>query len=218
VTAWRDVPISIADDLFLLALDDRTGQPRLQPKVLSLGLAGALLAELNLLDHITFTNGQIKVPSGANLPLAAHHRQMCDQLVAEPDHPIATWLSFFAQSSMDVIGGRLVARGFLRLETSRSVLRSKQSYQATDESGLAWRTFRVATLIAKRDIRNWEDGLLVGLLAATGLVDHVMQHGPPEELRNVPDIVESVSADPFFRTLLTQVSALVATALAAQRK
>lgn len=36
----------IADDLYLLAHDDATGRPFLQPRALGVGLAGALLAEL----------------------------------------------------------------------------------------------------------------------------------------------------------------------------
>lgn len=218
MTAWRDVPISIADDLFLVALDERTGKPRLHPRALSIGLAGALLAELNLLDHIVFMGGQIKVPSGANVPVAVHHRQMVDQLAAEPEHPIPTWLAFFAQTAPDVVGARLVARGFLRSETARGVLRTKQTYVSTDESALTWRTLRLANIIAKRDVRSWEDGFLVGLLDATGLVDHVMWHGSQEDLGNVPDIVESVAADPFFHALLSHVSALIAAGVITQRK
>ena len=38
----------VADDLYLLAHDDRSGKPLLQPRPLGTGLAGALLAELML--------------------------------------------------------------------------------------------------------------------------------------------------------------------------
>ena len=38
----------VADDLWLLGHDDRSGKPQLQPRALGIGLAGALLAELML--------------------------------------------------------------------------------------------------------------------------------------------------------------------------
>ena len=218
MTAWRDVPISIADDLFLVAIDERTGKLRLHPRALSLGLAAGLLAELSLLDQITYTGGTIKVPSGQAPPTPVHHRQMIDQIAAEPDHPIPIWLSFFAQTAPEIVAARLVARGFLQVENGRGLLRSKQSYVATDESALAWRTLRLAGVIAKMDVRTWEDGVLVGLLEATGLIDHVLWHGSPADLGNVPQIVASVSADPFFQVLIAHVSTLIAASVITQRK
>jgi Golgi phosphoprotein 3 GPP34 len=219
VTAWRDTPVSIADDLFLVALDERTGRIRLHPRALGLGLAAALLAELALLDHVTYApSGQIKVSSGMATPAAVHHARMCDQLAAEPDHPVPTWLSYFAQTAPDVVAARLVARGFLRKEASRGILRSKEAYLATDGSALAWRTLRMANIIGKRDVRNWEDGVLVTLLDATGLVDHVLWHGSTGDLENLRDIVAGVNADPFFQVLSTQVSALIAAGVMTQRK
>jgi Golgi phosphoprotein 3 (GPP34) len=218
VTAWRDTPISIADDLFLVALDERTGRIRLHPRALSFGLAAALLAELALLDHISFSAGQIKVPSGSATPAAAHHARMCEQLAAEPDHPVSTWLSFFAQTAPDVVSARLVVRGFLTKEASRGLLRSKDVYMATDGSALAWRALRLANIIAKRDVRTWEDGMLVALLDATGMASQVLWHGATGDLENLQDIVVGVSADPFFQVLVTQVSALIAAGVMTQRK
>jgi hypothetical protein len=42
----------LADDLYLLAHNDINGKPFLQPRATGIGLAGALLAELVLSDHI----------------------------------------------------------------------------------------------------------------------------------------------------------------------
>src|SRR5207302_8432860 len=50
----------VADDLYLLAHDDRTGKPLLHPRPLGIGLAGGLLAELILADW-------------ADLRLSFHH-------------------------------------------------------------------------------------------------------------------------------------------------
>src|SRR6266704_4142496 len=49
----------LADDLYLMAHDDRTGKPLLQPRAAGLGLAGALLAELVLAGRIEVEPGGI---------------------------------------------------------------------------------------------------------------------------------------------------------------
>jgi len=218
VTAWRDTPISIADDLFLVALDERTGRIRLHPRALSLGLAGALLAELALLEHIFYSDGRIKVPSNVARPALPHHAVIVDQLAAEPQHPVSTWLEFFAQSAPDVVAAGLVARGFLRKEISRGLMRIKETYMASDESALAWRTLRLVNIIGKRDVRSWEDGILISLLDSTALSSDVLWHGAAGDLENLQDIVTSVSADPFFHVLITQVSALIAAGVMTQRR
>jgi hypothetical protein len=218
VTAWRDTPISIADDLFLVALDERTGRLRLHPRALGLGLAGALLAELSLLDYTSYADGRIKVASGGATPAAVHHAVMCQQVAAEPEHPVPTWLAFFAQTAPDIVASRLVARGFLQKEASRGLLRSKEAYLATDGAALAWRSLRLANIVAKRDIRSWEDGVLVALLDSTGLASQVLWNGAAGDLQNLQDIVVSVCADTYFEVLITQVSALIAAGVMTQRR
>lgn len=218
MTPWRDASLSIADDLFLVAVDERTGRIRLHQRALALGLAGGLLAELGLGSHIQFGSGQLTVPPTAASPTADHHRRMRDQIAAEPQHSLSTWLSFFAQTAPDVVSERLVKRGFLDRESSRGLLRTKETYRSTDDSALAWRTLRLANIIAQRDIRNWEDGVLVGLLDATGLADHVLWHGAPGDMENLRDIVTGVGEDPFFHALITGVSALVASGVMTQRR
>jgi hypothetical protein len=42
----------LADDLYLMAHNDVSGRPYLQPRALGLGLAGALLAELVLAGRV----------------------------------------------------------------------------------------------------------------------------------------------------------------------
>ena len=58
----------VADDLYLMAHDDRSGKPYLQPQALGIGLAGALLAELMLaeLDRpAARQHGRVRLGRGA---------------------------------------------------------------------------------------------------------------------------------------------------------
>src|SRR5260370_30137441 len=55
----------LADDLYLMAHDDVSGRPFLQPRAVGLGLAGGLLAELMLLDKIGLWHGWVVVTDHA---------------------------------------------------------------------------------------------------------------------------------------------------------
>lgn len=64
----------VADDLYLMAHDDISGKPFVQPRAMGLGLAGWLLAELMLAGHIGLWQEQIVVAPGPapEEALAAH--------------------------------------------------------------------------------------------------------------------------------------------------
>jgi hypothetical protein len=47
--------LRLADDLFLIALDDRTGRFRIEAGALGLGLGAAMLAELYLAGNIAIS-------------------------------------------------------------------------------------------------------------------------------------------------------------------
>ncbi len=103
----------VADDLWLLGHDDRSGRRQLQPRALGIGLAGGLLAELMLGASVGMR------PDGA---LVAHRtwpadplgRQVRDQVAAEPEpHIVREWLLFLARSAADEVAGRLGRAGYL---------------------------------------------------------------------------------------------------------
>jgi len=218
VSVWRDEPLSIADDLFLISLDERTGRTRLHQRALSVGVAGGLVAELVLHGLIRWDGTRFAVTRTGAAPPRQHHEAMLAQIAAEPQHELTVWLAFFAQTAADTVADSLVERGFLTAQTSRVLVRTRTSWQATDTSALAWRSLRLANLIAKRDVRNWQDGVLVALVAATGLSDHVLWHGSPADATSLREIVAGVAEDPFFHQLTAQVSAQIAAGVITQRK
>jgi len=58
----------IGDDLYLLAHNDVTGKPYIQPRPLGLGLAGGLLAELVLAGALVVAGDQITVTARRRPP------------------------------------------------------------------------------------------------------------------------------------------------------
>jgi hypothetical protein len=91
----------VADGLYLLARDDRTGRPLLASRALGAGLAGALLAELMLGGGISLR---------CDGPVAAHRRRPADDLgrrvrdqaaAGREPHPLRDWLLFFARTAAE---------------------------------------------------------------------------------------------------------------------
>jgi Golgi phosphoprotein 3 (GPP34) len=85
----------VADDLYLLAHNDRTGKPMLPPRPLGTGLAGALLAELMLARCIGLWSDTAIVIS-QDVPRAALGGHMLlKQIADEPSPlPVRTWLLY----------------------------------------------------------------------------------------------------------------------------
>jgi Golgi phosphoprotein 3 (GPP34) len=217
VRTWEDAPLSLADDFYLIGLDGRTTRPRLHTKALGLGVAAALLAELVLANHIRVTNGRIEVAYRHYAPEVREHGDMLAQINAEPQHQLPVWLSYFAQTATDVVQARLVAHGFMRIE-SRGVLRAKQAYVPVDPMAVEWRSLRIARVIAKRDVRTWEDLTIIALIVATGLTEAVLWNAGPDDRDSLLAILPYLNQEPSLHALVTQVETLIAAAVLAQRK
>jgi len=74
----------VADDLYLMAHGDRTGRPRLQPRPLGIGLAGALLGELMLAGWIGLRrDSAVVIVPGVSQDTVMRHALM-KQIADEP--------------------------------------------------------------------------------------------------------------------------------------
>jgi hypothetical protein len=104
----------VADDLYLLAHDDRTGRALLPPRPLGTGLAGALLAEL-MLTHLIALRSDTAVMIAHDTPSAAVQGHVLLRLIAaEPDPlPVQTWLGYLARTAARDVAKRLEQAGYL---------------------------------------------------------------------------------------------------------
>jgi hypothetical protein len=104
----------VADDLFLLAHNDVTGRPYIQPRPLGLGLAGGLLAELALAGALRVSGDQITVTTGRRLGADEAADRVFAALAAErEDHPVRDWLAYLARTAARDVAARLAAAGYL---------------------------------------------------------------------------------------------------------
>jgi hypothetical protein len=104
----------VADDLYLLAHDDRTGRALLPPRPLGTGLAGALLAEL-MLARLIALRSDTAVMICYDAPTAAVQGHVLLALIAaEPGPlPVQAWLGYLGQTAVWDVAARLEHAGYL---------------------------------------------------------------------------------------------------------
>lgn len=166
----------LADEFFLITWDTAvSGTPILHVQATSLGLAGALLAELVMLERVTVQGSKIWVTDVTPVedPLA---QDILTMMSAAPEHTdVRTWLAYLAQSGVESVADRLVHAGLVSREETRSMLlRRTVRYVATDYAKGAWPTHRVELMLTNRRPMTLSDMALVALIDATGLLDWLM--------------------------------------------
>jgi len=105
----------VADDLYLLGHDDRSGKPLLQPRALGTGLAGALLTELMLAGCVGLRQDSAVVISRDTPQSAVQQHPLLKQVADEPGpQPVRSWLRFLARSAARDVALRLEEAGYLQ--------------------------------------------------------------------------------------------------------
>jgi hypothetical protein len=110
----------VADDLYLLGHDERSGRPLLQPRALGTGLAGALLAELMLAGLAGLRqDGTVMITRETPRDAVAQH-PLLRRVAAEPwPQPVRSWLRFLAATAGQDVALRLAGAGYLRQARGR---------------------------------------------------------------------------------------------------
>lgn len=183
----------LADEFFLVALDDRTGRLRLSPNVFGLGLAGALLGELVLEERITVDGDRLQVRNRRPTTDALTHT-ILDHLLAEATvHPLRTWLVFLARRSREQVAERLWRAGHIRRERSRRLWHTELIYPPTDVNTAYQPTARLSNALSRGYQFTWPDAALAGLVLATGLDGHLLYTSDPAGRDYLRHIVEHLT-------------------------
>jgi hypothetical protein len=164
------VPLSLADEFYLIAHSDTTGQTRLHQKAVAYGLASALLAELYLLERVTVTaNGVLVTSATPPNDLLAH--KVLDHLLGEKQqHPVRDWLAFVGLTSAEDVATRLTRQGFLEMVESRKLFGVTRSYVPVSMNDAAWPRARIVSKLSARMPMEASDQVLAGICYATGLI------------------------------------------------
>ena len=190
-------PLSLTEELLLVALDDDTGRLiELLPFSLETAIAAALVMDLTLAARIDTDPAQLFVLSAAPTGNAILDDVLA-RITAEPQ-PLssAEWLRRLAVPGpelRDRILARLVERGVLQSVEKRLLWVFKtRVYPPT--SGLEEREVksRVMTLLNSDDIPETRDAMLVGLLRATGIMERLLIDSEYQRLRARIDQVSAL--------------------------
>jgi hypothetical protein len=204
----------VADDLYLLGHDDRSGKPLLQPRALGTGLAGALLAELMLAGCIGLRQDSAVVISRDTPQGAVQQHPLLKQVADEPGpQPVRSWLRFLARSAARDVALRLEEAGYLQHVGSRVPWRQDQWIPVNPDWAFA-PMLRVRTALNPARPLTAHAAALTGLAVACGLgfrLDlYQAQAGRP-----VQDAVAQLG--PGLQELIAQTQTAVDSAVLSQR-
>ncbi|WP_405150080.1 GPP34 family phosphoprotein [Sphaerisporangium sp. NBC_01403] len=203
--------LRLANDLFFVMHDDITGRMRLAPRLTGLGLAAALVGELMLAGRVTvgLAAGQIRLAPLDTAPTGdAVTQSALEHIVAEPSHRFRTWLQFLARTAHADVEARMAAEGLLGPPRGRLTRRRAP----VDPNIAAWPVGRLNLAIQRRQPLDAQDGVLLGLLAATGGGRLVLWEEDPAYLSG------AMSALPLpLRELVAQTEAAVGDSVISRR-
>jgi hypothetical protein len=183
MTSARPPELRLADEFFLAAHDHEASRmrPRLLPVVLSLGLSGALLAELIMESRIGQLDGYILAANRAALNSGRHRasrdgdsvtERIMHEITNQPGEPVSVWLGQVRHYATDGVLDRLFAAGLLREAKGRRWWGGATTeYQTVDPNLAMGPEARVFGLVsgARRNNSNLGAVILAGLTDATGL-------------------------------------------------
>jgi len=180
--------LSFAEEIFLLAIDDREGSIKPLPvSALEYALPGALLMELAFLNKVDIDLQSLRVvnkePTGNTL-LDDIMRQIESKSDAQST---SYWLSFFAGQAKQIqehILARLIARGILKTEDKKILWVFKtRRYPMIDNREIKEVTARLRELILSDEIPDPREAVLVSLVDACRLFDDIFSAEEYERVR-----------------------------------
>lgn len=168
--------VTYAEEIYLLALDDKKGDIKSLPvSALDYALAGALLMELALLDRVDTDPAGLKIISTEPTkdPLLDYALEQL-QNSKEPQ-PVSHWLNLFANQTTHIqkrVLTRLIERQYLKTEDRKVMwVFSVRRYPTADENELKEVRTRLREIILSQDIPDPRDVVLISLGNACHLLD-----------------------------------------------
>lgn len=226
----------VADTFCLMAHDERSGRARVHPDTLGLGLAAALLAELVLppflvqppgalpfTKHLTIHNGLVSlvtIPPAA--PYDALQHWVLETVAAEPEPlSVDVWLRLLARDADRRVIDRLARHGMTAPPEEPSGLGKLRNKHArsplcrpVDPDWAAFLPVQLRGRLHDPSAISLGEVVLVGLVAATELIHHVVLWDGGQLPRHVCDLLRRFP--PPLRELISHTEATLANVVLAR--
>lgn len=204
----------VADDLYLLAHDDRSGRPLLPPRPLGTGLASALLAEVMLAGWIGLRPDTAVLIGRDVAPAVVYGHVLLRQVAEEPGPlPVRTWLRYLARTAVRDVAVRLEQAGYLTRVRSRVPGRPGRMVPA-DPDWAFCPVVRARSALDPGREPTLHAAALAGLAVACGLGFRLDQYHSHAD-RSIGDAVACLPPD--LRQLITQTQITVHAAVLSHR-
>ena len=203
----------LADDLYLMAHDERTGRLLLSARAAGLGLAGAVLAELVLAGCVRVTGGQLTA-TGVAPPGDGLAAGVLSVLASEqPPRPVADWLAFLGRTAPADVATRLEQAGYLIPIPARPWRAAR--WRPADPDCAFAPIVRVESALSPARPADAQSVTLAGLAAACGLGARLALYLTPGARARIDQATAQLG--PGLRDLITGTQAAVGAALLAHR-
>ena len=212
-------PLTLVEEIALLSLDDKTGAHLpLLPEALGYGLAGAILADLEMAGRLVTSGKVVEVrnsaPTGNSLL-----DPWLERLTAEThSHPIAYWLSVFSDEKPAIESAtleHLIERGILKREDKKIlwVFGLRRYPTVHNEERVEVRT-RLGRLIQGDEAPPHFDATLISLLNGCSLLSSVFTEG---QLEGRSDRIQAIAnSDPVGREVAESLRQMIEALMMAQ--
>ncbi|MEU4215859.1 GPP34 family phosphoprotein [Actinoplanes sp. NPDC026623] len=172
-----------ADDLFFVALDDRSGLLRVHGDLVGAALAGALLVELAVGKWIEVNDDLVKPSTEAlrqrTVPWDALAHKVLDTVLGQRDPlPSREWIAFLADGAEREVADRLARANLISVQRRRRALSMCTFYQPAEKNTAAWPRARLSEHCRVRRELDHRDIVLAGLCHASGLLHNVLDGAP----------------------------------------
>ncbi|HAS82773.1 MAG TPA: hypothetical protein DCS43_08910 [Verrucomicrobia bacterium] len=181
-------PLSFAEELYLLALDDAEGVTKpMPPFALDYAMAGALLMELALDGRIDTDLRVLKVTSSEPTKDPLLNDVLRDVQAQPKPQPVAFWLKHFADESKRIeerVLAGLVAKGVLKQENRRVLwVFAVRRYPIIDDREVKEVRTRLRELITSDEIPEPRDVVLLSLAKACRLLEDMFSPDEYDAMR-----------------------------------
>jgi len=213
--AYRPPSALAATDFWRLSHHERSGQPLAPQRIVAIGLAAALLAELLLEDRIGFHHDNV-VPVTEFPPRDALTHQVLDQLNGEARLPVQVWLRHLAQTSYAAVAERMVRQRLVtEVEHRRLLGRSRVTYRPVDPNVAGWPAARLHMSLLHRRPFTEPDAVLAGLAKTTGLHRRALEGGDRSTESYLDEVIAGTAV--LYHQLFAHTAAVVGSAVMAGR-